>query len=1018
MLCMILFGMCAVFGAAAAEENEVSYVVGQEIPIADYVFEADGTKLTAVALIHGPFGAVYKAADSFVAQEEGLYILEYVAYDAQGKQYTKTEQFTVDSALCAVGSARSNVRYGKPVYGNYTIDRQAMLVSVASADKFSYSQIIDLRDLSEESFLEFFVIPEAIGSNDTGKINITLTDIYDPENFVTITIKKGVSAQAGAAWAERTSYITANAAHQQPTGLERGKGTLEIDETLYTLHKGDVWGANIVFALGGNPGYVSLEEPHNEPGKVGSQTLVFRFDVNTNTLYANNQLVTMLSDSRVYGGDIWSGFTTGECLLQIEGSDYNAEALNLAVTKLGDGSVAANGELFQRNLFVDDTAPVITVETPQDGIPNAVAQTPYRVFGASAKDDYSSNVTVSSAVYLNYGKPNQLRLNVQDGSFVPFAAGAYTIVYTAADRYGNVGTAEISVQAEPEDAQAFAVSVSQPKTGVAGQTYEIPVPAFANQRGQVQWSAVAVCENGTEYAITSQAPSFFPEYAGTYTLRYHCSDYVYTETPEFSLQIEKNDKPVFFEEPVLPKTLIYGCIYTLPQIDARLYASGEAEQCIPQIYVVEDGGAERKADYRFVTYARETCQIIYRAENNGQVTEYCSAVLPVKDVGYNGTYQIGEYFDNEGMLSQVKAKSIRFVPEGEEQEACSTTFINTVQTFDFSIRFAGAGRGFEKINLYLTDAVDESIVLKFTYRQDRGAVYFSINDGQESRLAGTVFNDPDAPLSLNIQDAGCTIMPTGTSALMYAVETDLQGNPFEGFNSSKAYLRVEMEDITRLKQAGVDIFSICGQMISGIYVDNIKPMISASAAAGARPCGSEYEIPAVYYGDVLDPSAVCQMHVLAPDGTYAVSKDDVLLDTNTDPAQSYVLPLVQHGSYTINYTVTDTSGNELVYSYVISSADVLAPEVQILPPVTTGKVNTQIPVAQIKITDNVDTDLESFIVYAYVVTPQDQVYGLLDEGLKQTGSFTVEYAGVYTVQYMVMDSAGNMTIASYQVTVE
>ena len=103
---------------------------------------------------------------------------------------------------------------------------------------------------------------------------------------------------------------------------------------------------------------------------------------------------------------------------------------------------------------------------------------------------------------------------------------------------------------------------------------------------------------------------------------------------------------------------------------------------------------------------------------------------------------------------------------------------------------------------------------------------------------------------------------------------------------------------------------------------------------------------------------------------------------------------------------------------MINSADVIAPNVQILSPVKTGKINTKIPVAEIKITDNCDTDPESFTVYAYVVTPQDQVFALLETGLKQTGSFTVEYTGVYTVSYMVMDSTGNMTIASYQVTVE
>ena len=91
---------------------------------------------------------------------------------------------------------------------------------------------------------------------------------------------------------------------------------------------------------------------------------------------------------------------------------------------------------------------------------------------------------VSTAVYLHYGTPEQLRVNVEDGSFIPFTAGEYTLVYTAADSYGNVGKTEIPVTVEPENADALQVTVSQPESGRAGQTYEIAVPVFDNNRGE------------------------------------------------------------------------------------------------------------------------------------------------------------------------------------------------------------------------------------------------------------------------------------------------------------------------------------------------------------------------------------------------------------------------------------------------------------------------------------------------------------------------------------------------------
>lgn len=1005
--------------AATAVQLQEQYLIGEEISVPVFSFDTSDGSVSAAAFVHTPSGVTYKVQDRFVPTEGGLHELEYIGYDSAGKRYSNSYNFIVASELYSVGSARSSISFGKYQYANVTVDRAAVLASVVSTDKFSYSQIIDLNELDGQSFLEFFVTPEKIGTNDVGKINIVLTDLYNPENFVTITIKKGIAGQVGAAWAERTSYITANAAGQQPTGLERGKGTLEIDDNNYMLHKGDLWGANVAFALPGNPGYVSLEQPNNDPYKVASQTLAFRFDSKTSAVYANNQLVTMLSNEDIYGADIWTGFTTGQCLLTIEGSDYNAASLNLAITKLGQYTPKEFESVLRENVLADTQPPVVKVNVPESGCPKGVAGIAYPLFEAIAQDDYTQSVQAKAAVYLNYATGKQVQVDVKNGTFVPFAEGIYTIVYSAYDRYGNVGMQEIAVTVEPENSPYLQAKIDQPEEGKAGQNYTVPVPFFQNNHGDIFWEAVAAHENGkVSYAVTAENPVFFPEYAGNYTLTYTYCDYICSENVEKALVIQASDTPVFFEDPVLPKTLIYGCIYHLPQIDVRTYSTGEPVQATPAIYVIEDGEQEYKADYRFVSYAKETIQIIYRQENNGQTAEFRSAVLPVKNVGYNGTYQIGEYFDCDGFVTNIRAKSIRFTPAQEDTQSATASFINPLQTFDFSIRFAGAGRGFEKINLYLTDIADASVKLKFTYRLQKNAVYFSINDGEESRLAGVNFNDPSSPLALNVKNNGLTVMPTGTSALSHAVRQDAAGKPFAGFTDNKAYLTVEMTGVTRYKQAGVDIFNICGQIISGIYVDNIKPMLSAVAASGARPCGTEFTIPAVFYGDVLDPVPSCTMYVLAPDGSYATAKNGTVLDETSDPNISYVLPLLLHGNYTINYMVKDTAGNELVFSYLVTSADVIAPKVEILAPVTGGVVNTQIPVAEIRITDNNDTSPESFTVYTYVVTPEDQTFALMDTAMNKTNHFTASVAGVYTVGYMVMDSGGNMTVATYKVTVE
>lgn len=1008
-----------------AQENAVQldswYPIGEAISIPEKQFDADGGGVTAAATIRTPSGKVYRVQDTFTPTEDGLHTLSYIAIDKSGSVHTEEHSFIVSTALYSVGTSRSSVSFGRYAYGSYVIDRKAVLAAIASTDKFSYTEIIDLKELDGESFLEFFVTPENIGTNDVGKIEVILTDIYNPDNFVTIAIKKGTAGEVGAAWAERNSYITGNAANQVPTGMEKGKGTMEIDGMMYQLHKGNVWGANVLFALPGNPTYVSLEKPNNLPQTVGTQTLALSMDYDAKTIYANGQLVTMLTSENIYGTDIWEGFTTGECLLTIQGTNYNASALNMAITKLGKNK-ADVGTILTENRFMDTQAPVITVDVQTDPdtdtCPNAVVGQAYPLFAAAVKDDYSSDAAVNTAVYFNYGTEREVQVDVSNGSFVPFRAGTYTIVYTSADHYGNVGTVSLEITAEDAGAPRLEAVVEDLEKGSTGETYTLNTPSFSNSRGIVSWEAVATHESGkAEYRISSEDPTFFPEYAGSYQVVYHYNDYVYTESLTKTLVVETNDEPIRFEDPVLPKYLIYGCIYELPEIDVRVYSSGEPVAARPEIWVIEDGGTEKKADYRFVTYAKETVQIIYRVENNGKTMEFRSEVLPVKDVGYNGTYQIGKYFDCTGMSVDSQPKYIRFTPVSGEDQA-SAAFINGLQTFDFSIRFAATGRGFERINLYLTDYTDSSVVVKFSYRQVNGAVYFNINDGQEVQLADTSFNNPDLPLNLNVTDNGITVMPTGTTALAYTVYTDLAGNTFNGFAGSSAYLTVELEGISNYKQAGVDIFNISGQTISGIYVDNIKPAISATTASGARPFGSEFVIEPVYFGDVLDPVADCLMYVKAPDGSYAVTKDGEVLDESAQSDARYTLELNQYGNYTVSYEVTDVSGNKLTFSYVINSADVTPPAVNILSPVQQGTVQTKIPVAGIRIFDNCDKQLENFVVYVYVLTPHGQSYAVMDSAGQQAGYFTATHAGVYTVNYMVIDSSGNLTLASYEVNVQ
>ncbi len=1023
---MLLVAAIPAYAEAEATIKEM-YMVGDTVNIPSKTVNVDGENVKAITLIEQPSGALLRVEESFIIKQEGLHKLVYKAVNSKGAVYQESVEFLACSKLYGMQTTLSQLSYGNPAYGDYVIDREAILASIASTDKFTYSEIINLNELNGESFLEFFVTPEVIGTPDANKIEIVLTDVHDPSNFVTIAIKKGTAGQAGAAWAEKNSYITGNAAFQNPTGLETNKGTLVIDGVNYQLHNANVWGANVSFALPGNPNYVSLENPNNTPEGVGTQTLALSMDTTNQAIYANGQLVTILSSEDIYKDGTWSGFTTGECFLSISATNYNASALNLAITKLGNNAINSenveSAEKLKKNIFVDTVAPTVSLQNAEsfaNGYPNAIAGIKYKLFPVKVSDDYTASPVTYTEVYYAYGTGNQVRVDLVNGMFTPFVEGKYTIVYYAVDKYGNMGKLEIEVYALPKGTPSLSATAPTLSNATIGTDYTLPAPTITNITGSAEWKAEAVHQtNGKVYTISSDNPTFFPEYAGKYEVTYYVDDYITSITVSTTLTAIDNDVPVFFEDPVLPEYFIKGCEYQLPEILAKIYATGEPVETLPEIYIIEDGKSEMSSGYRFISYANESVQIIYRLEVNGKKTEYVSKVIPVIDVGYNGTYTIDKYFVKNGLTSTPEGKYIRFAVNADFGEKVYTSFINRLQTFDFSLKLAATGFGMDTINIILTDYADPTVQLKFTYRYESGQVFFSVNDGVESVLENVSFDDSESPLNLALSDNGCTVMPTGSSVLSVKVTNDLSGKEFNGFNESMAYLTVELENITNYKQAGIDIFNLSGQPISGIYVDNIKPKISAVGQSGARPFGSQFTIPSVYISDVLDPSVTIKMSVTAPDGSYVTALDGTILnEKNAKYYTDYTINLDQYGSYSVNYTVTDISGNKLPFTYVITSSDMTPPEIILKDHSTEGKVGEAIYVADIEIVDNNDKNAENFVVYVSIVTPQGQSFAMLDKTGERTNYFTAKTAGTYTVNYLVIDSSGNLTLESYEIIVK
>ena len=142
----------------------------------------------------------------------GRYTVEYTA-TYQGKTYVLTETFEVYDALYSFTSLSDIAEYGA---NPYDADSQGLNVSLLQGSTFYFNPIIDFSDKTkEDEMISLNITPERLGVADFGRLFIRLTDVYDENNYVTISVNNYPEA-----WANGVAYITAGAANQPQVGIE------------------------------------------------------------------------------------------------------------------------------------------------------------------------------------------------------------------------------------------------------------------------------------------------------------------------------------------------------------------------------------------------------------------------------------------------------------------------------------------------------------------------------------------------------------------------------------------------------------------------------------------------------------------------------------------------------------------------------------------------------------------------------------------------------------------------------
>lgn len=662
-----------------------SYAVGTRISIPNAEFaDASGSYATTAKVI-SPDGNEH-IGNSFTIQNKGTHTVVYSA--VVGNEEVKKEfTFSAYYPLFSVEKKSSGTPYygASSMYGGIS-GRDGVVVSLSSGDTFHWGEIIDLKGkTSLDSLIKLYVTPQTLGKADTSKICVILTDIYNPDNYVTVTFKKVIAVMVGAQWAEVNSFVTAGSSKQLQTGMRQDnvKGTFEYEGQMYYLEAGTKMGTQVsALSLPGTPKYVQDNDASvsAELFLANPQLMTVSFDYENAKVFAgridadaNNsdpnktdiKLIADLDAEQCFD-TLWGGFTTGEVYLSIKGQEYLSSSLNFVVTEVNGESVS--DKVSNGNTVTDNVPPALTVSAPSP-IPNALVGVPYTLFPASAADIYDGEIKPTVTV-----KQGTTVVEVKNGQFIPTKEGNYTVTYRATDYAGNA-TRDTANRYTVTAVTGNPLSATLGSYETTGYLTGLPVTVAdfttADARGTVDAFITAKCKDRV-YDVKDGA--FIPLDVGEYTVEYIVTDYIGKTNLSYTVTVGENPDAVIIGTPALPLYYMSGMIYSAPKLDAYTWKNGIPQKTACDVYYGSDGVTYRKAGDLFTPTSSDTVYLKFSINTEGKTAESVFTV-PAVDVGYNqNKLAMENYFHFTQGTPTVSAdgKSILYTLNGDS----AFTYVN------------------------------------------------------------------------------------------------------------------------------------------------------------------------------------------------------------------------------------------------------------------------------------------------------------------------------------------------------
>ena len=983
------------------EFTESVHKKGEVLEMPEAVLKKGEKVLDSQTVLYYPSGKA--VGNNAELSEGGIYTVEFRASEG-GRLYRYAYEMKVEADL--------HITENETVFGEWTSEyfdepQTGLAVELTNGKTYELGNIIDLSDNKgdKNAVMSFAVMPYTRGQADFSGLEIKLTDAYDDNNYIVLDFVPDTAAYG-------QGYVKARASNQNDLiGLEWW------NDNRILVHKNSAYGYK---------GLISFTGVQNDsyPGDYSRMFFNLGFDSETLTLYGTHgwhssgevgqsKVITRLADTELYK-EAFGGFKTGEVKLSVRAYNFNSSHGRLLIRSI-------DGQNLTDVTVTDTAAPFIEVDTLEyesHNLPAAVVGKSYPLFSGVAADAQCGALPLD--VKVNYvANGVSYGVSVSNGAFVPYRAGTYVIEYSAVDFYGNKASRTYSVEAVEGYLPIDVTFVGKTESAFTGETVAVADGKTTGGHGSVKLASVSVKdEQGNDVEIKDGL--FMPTHDGKYSVTYVYRDYVGQEkTVGYSVQVANGTKPVLNTGAVLPMAFIDGGEYTLPELTAYDWSTGEGKAVAAEIYVT-DGESERKAENGVFTAHGEngtTATIRYSFTSQSGTLDKTYSV-PVRKLAVKTEKET--LYDLKGLIVTSGAEVVSFATGNYYVSADSDEtffFANPVLadvfglTFNIGRKESGAftGGGVEKIriNLIGSENRDEKFYIEIEKNPvDEQKSLMSVNGGTKYPINGSFGGTTN--YSFAVQYNGETRCVTDSANLNIDVTSYSGGGSFNGFTGGKAYCTVELTGVTD-DGALIEIISLNGQSFT---VGNIRDRIAPSFALGGelKVCyslGETVTVPKAFVSDVISLKSHVRISVTAPNGRFAVSADGVTL--NRVESKAYQIKLDEIGTYYIAFTVWDESGAPA--STVNRIINVLDDE----PPVITAsetqikaQAGKSVKVNIFSASDNTGKDVS---IYLFVQNSDGKMTAVDGD------SYTFDANGAYELIAVAYDANGNVSRMSIPVAV-